>query len=114
MRERGDKTPFGFPPERAPAAQLSAEIPWDRPVSELSGLWLDITCGCGRSSMVPLRLVAAEHGWTRTLRQVVGGLKCSGFVAGRACGKRAAKVLLVKETYSGGRDKVRPELQLVP
>lgn len=114
MRDRSDKTRFGFPPEANPPPQLPAEIPWETPISDLAAFWLEVTCSCGRSSTVPLRLVAAEHGWGRTLRQIVVGLKCSGFVAGHRCGKPAARILLVRETYSGGRDKQRPELRLVP
>jgi hypothetical protein len=39
-RERGDTTTFGLPPQGSARAELPPSLPWDRPISDLSGFWL--------------------------------------------------------------------------
>jgi hypothetical protein len=58
-------TRFGFPPDRDKPASLPAEVPWEAPIHELSGLWIARLCTCGRSSLYPLRRMAADLGWQR-------------------------------------------------
>lgn len=83
-----DQTRYGYPPERPPFEAFPAEIPLDTPISEL-GWWLGLKCTtCDARGYYPLRLMAANIGWDRTLRQIVPNLKC------KSCGSRPAEVWL--------------------
>lgn len=72
-KSRADDTRYGLPPQRDPFEPFPTEIPWDTPISEL-GWWLKITAE-GVTTVYPLRLMAARHGWKLTLRQAVAKLK---------------------------------------
>jgi hypothetical protein len=63
-----DRTPHPFPD--IIEQPFPTEIPWDRPISEMSGWWLEYR-GDGRVGAYPLRLLAAQMGWNVTLRQLV-------------------------------------------
>lgn len=73
-RERGDTTRYGFPPQRDPYEPFPREIPWDTPISDISGFWLHIE-GAKSTTEYPLRLMAAQRGWNVTLREIVPRLK---------------------------------------
>lgn len=96
MASRDQKTRYGFPPERDPYEVFPDMPPWDTPLVDLSNWWLEIRCVCGRFSVYPLRLLAANVGWRKTLRQVVPLLKCDEV----RCRRRPETVRLVSD--SGG------------
>jgi hypothetical protein len=101
------KSRHGFPPERD--RDLPEAVPWDRPIHELTGLWLVIRCGgCGGGTEVPLRLMAAEHGWNLTLRTIVPKLRCRV----ESCRARPSKVELVKNPADQGFKVGRPQRAL--
>ena len=111
-RERGDTTRFGMPPQVEPGAGLPEVLPWDREIADLSDFWLEVTCSCARTTFVPLRRLAGEIGWSKTLREVVPKLRCSR----PGCGGIPASVLLVNDS-SGRRWKSDSKAcwyQLVP
>jgi len=88
------------PPTRYPLPEFRLfprEVPWDTPISDLSGWWLSSTCDEHGTVAYPLRLMAANLGWKRTLRSIVPKLKC------KSCGGRPIKVELVE--YAGMNDK---------
>lgn len=76
MREK--PTRYGFPPDRPAFEPFPTEIPWDTPIHEISGWWLNIEADDGSSIRTPLRLMAAEHGWKLTLRQILPRLSREG------------------------------------
>jgi hypothetical protein len=63
-----DRTPHLFPD--IVEQPFPTEIPWDRPISEMSGWWLEYRTG-NNVGAYPLRLLAAQRGWNVTLRQIV-------------------------------------------
>lgn len=72
------RTRYGFPPERDPFEPFPAEVPWATPICELQW-WLDVRIFEPYwSARLPLRLLAAEHGWQLTLRQVLPRLRHDG------------------------------------
>lgn len=94
MRDRDDKTPYGFPPLLD--QRLPAKIPWDTGIAELTGFCIEIACpDCGTVSM-PLRYLAARIGHKRTLRSIVPRLRC------KKCGGRPSLVRLRRMNDAGG------------
>lgn len=88
-----ERLPYPFPP--APTiAELPAAVPWDSAIADLAGLWLECRCGCGENAYLPLRRLAAQLGWKRTLRTILPRLKCS------SCGGRPDVVNLLAEPAS--------------
>lgn len=116
-RERGDKTRYGLPPAPDPWPVFPGVIPWDTPISELYNFWLEVRCSvCSRATFIPFRRLAADIGWSRTIRDVVPHLSCAGLATGKACGGPPALVLFVLETATSGtaRSAPRKELQILP
>ena len=70
-RARGDGPRFGKPPEGDAWPEFPDVIPWDREICDLSAFWLEVTCTCARMTLVPLRRLAGDVGWKRTLREIV-------------------------------------------
>jgi hypothetical protein len=102
---KSQTTRYGFPPLLE--AELPETIPWDVPIHELSGLWLTVVCGgCGTTSQLPLRLMAAEQGWDRTLRQIVPKLRC------RNCSGLPSKLELLVNPADQGFKVGRPQRRL--
>lgn len=91
-----DSTRYGLPPEQDAFRPFPVEAPWNVPISELSDLWLRISCVCGTSTGYPLRLLAGEIGWTRTLREVIPKLRC------KSCGAHPREILLTSQAYDKG------------
>ena len=48
------------------------------PIGELVGCWIGVRCttACNRASYLPLKLMAAQHGRVRLLRDVISRLRC--------------------------------------
>jgi hypothetical protein len=99
MRDRGDKTRFGYPPEGNSFEPFPQAVPWDKSISELTNWWLAVDC-CRGTVRMPLRLMAAERGWQLTLREVVRHLRCS------QCGQRP-KTVAFEPRSSNDRDAQR-------
>jgi hypothetical protein len=103
-RERGDTTTFGLPPQGSPWAELPPSLPWDRPIADMPTFWLRCECKCGHSSALPLRLLAGQLGWRKTLREIVPRLRCSN----PGCRAKPGKVLLQRtggaNVYEGSRE----------
>lgn len=78
MRSRDDKTRYGLPPEGDPFEPFPTEVPWDRPISEMPRWWLHVTALGGSSARIPLRLLAGQYGWDKTLREIVPKLSRAG------------------------------------
>lgn len=93
MARDDPKTPYPLPPNRD--QPVPSVVPWDTEISELSGFWLLTRCECGRSSALPLRLLAAQLGWRKTLRTIVPKLKC------KDCGSKPVEVVLTDNPASG-------------
>lgn len=92
-RARGDESKYGWPPVgNAPIHPM--EPPWDIDLHLLSTLWLETKCDCGRR-LYPLRLMAANHGWYRTLRQIVPRLRC------RQCERHPWTFTLIDDPAAG-------------
>jgi len=96
-RMRGDNTRYGLPPD-APLVR-PIEPPWDVHLHLLVGLWLEGHCTCGRR-LFPLKLMAAEVGWTATLRHVVPRLRC------RTCAERPDRLLLLDDPSTGAPGRI--------
>lgn len=88
MRSRDERTKYGLPPDQPAPRPLTP--PWDFELQALTGLWLETKCDCGRR-LYPLRLMAANLGWRRTLRQVMPRLRC------KECGKRPWVPMLIED-----------------
>lgn len=73
-RDRDDNTKFGMPPLGDPFQPFPAEIPWDMPISEMTNWWLEINSG-QKTVRYPLRKMAGERGWQRTLREILPQLR---------------------------------------
>lgn len=87
---------YPLPPEGI-AGRLPENIPWDTPISELSSCWLWIDCsGCGNSMLYPLRLMASNLGWKRTLRTTVPHLRC------KHCSAKPSRVVLTADPAGDG------------
>jgi len=100
-------TRYPLPPEDI-SGVLPPTIPWDTPIAELSSCWLAISCDCGTSSLLPLRLMAAQRGWKLTLRSIVPRLRC------KQCGGRPGRVVLtVTPAGDGGMHRGGEGLVLV-
>jgi hypothetical protein len=98
VSERVPKTKYGFPDLIDPFTPFPEEAPWDVPLAKLAGWWLEIECSDHFETGMPLRLLAANAGWTKTLRQVVPLLKC------HSCGKPPVRVDFVSDLGGeGGR-----------
>jgi hypothetical protein len=79
------------PPLPAVKPSFPIEPPWSAGLAELSGLWLSVSCKCTAHTGLPFRYLAAAHGWTTSLRDIVQRLKC------RKCGERPSSVELVED-----------------
>ena len=108
MPRDAPKTRYPFPPDRF--GHFPDSTPWDTPISELSPWWLRVQCICDAGTVLyPLRLMAAEIGWERTLRTIVPKLRC------RKCGGRPESVAIVERadgddhTTREGREHVLVE-----
>jgi hypothetical protein len=88
-----DDTRYGFPPDID--QRMPAEVPWDVPISELPAFSLEIVC-CKGTTVLPLRLVAARHGWELPLRTVVEHLTCD------ACKRAPESVTFVPRLNGDG------------
>jgi hypothetical protein len=73
MREIAKKAP----PLPAATPPFPREPPWSAGLAELAHLWLSIRCECRAGGALPLRYLAAAHGWKTPLSDVVGRLKCT-------------------------------------
>ena len=104
MSHRDPPSKYGFPPLLD--QRLPAEVPWDTPIAELSGLSLSVTCDCGRSLRMPLRLLAATIGHKRTLRIILPKIVC------KTCGAKPVHIALVAPGHNGSPDYRAPELVL--
>ena len=95
-----------LPPEVPPFPE---EVPWETPVVDLLGFWLEVYCGpCRKTVQMPFRLLAATHGWKVTLRETVERLKCS------QCGSRPVTIKLVESAEAGpGRWRAKEPRTLV-
>lgn len=87
-----------FPPLPHERSQFPTVPPLDSGLAELSSFWLEIRCACGASAAYPLRLLAAERGWTTPLSKVLLRLRC------RACRSTPRLVELVDDP-TGGRQR---------
>ena len=96
-RARGDESKYGWPPDHEPIHPI--EPPWDIDLHILSGLWLETICDCGRR-LYPLRLMAADLGWYRTLRQIVPRLRC------RICERHPWKFTLIDDAAAGAGGRI--------
>lgn len=76
MRERH---PYPLPPLED--AQPLATDPMGQKLRELNGWSLYAQCGCGRTVVLPLRLMNARHGPHAVLGAVVERLRCSSCMA---------------------------------
>jgi len=83
------------PPLPAAKPTFPAEPPWSTGLAELAHLWLSIRCECRAGGALPLRYLAAAHGWKMPLSDVVGRLKCTN------CGQRPSSVELVDNATTG-------------
>lgn len=92
------ETRFGFPPQPSQPASLPAAIPWKTPIHQLTGLWISRQCSCGSSSLYPLRRMAADLGWQRTLADLVPAFRC------RECGSREFLRLELVDDPTAGVD----------
>jgi hypothetical protein len=104
---REPDTRFGLPPYTD--IGLPTIVPWDKPISELSGLWLVIECTTCGTTEYPVRRLAADQGWTRTLRGIVPRLRCD------RCKAPPTVVVLVKNPADQGfkAGKPAPRLDLL-
>lgn len=107
MRSANAKTRFPFPPivERP----FPDELVLYEHLAELSGWWLAVRCDCeGRDvCYLPLRLLAADHGWQVKLETVAGRLRC------QRCGGAPASIELVEDAAgSSGRHNTREPKRL--
>lgn len=101
-------TRYPLPPNRD--QRVPDVAPLDTEISELAGLWLRTECQCGRSSSLPLRLLAAQLGWRKTLGTIVPKLRC------KECGSAPISVILVSDPSGdpkGGTGHIGPKLVLV-
>lgn len=94
---RGEpKTPYPFPPHDIDSL-FPEEVPWDLPIADLSRFSVEIACDCHEGvTKYPLRLMAAELGWKRTLRTIVPKLRC------KHCGARPLSVALIERANGDG------------
>ncbi len=92
--ESAPRSRFGFPEPIPAFTSFPEDVPWDVPIHKLAGWWLEVQCPTHFVAAMPLRLLAANAGWNRTLRDVVPRLKC------KLCGAAPIKVDFV--SYPGG------------
>ena len=78
-----------FPPLPERPRSWPEEPPLDAGLAELSGWWLHVFCGCKAGSYLPLRLMAAQHGWTMRLGTLAARLRCE------SCGEKPRALELV-------------------
>jgi hypothetical protein len=104
---RDPPSKYGFPPLRD--TTLPDSVPWNTPISELSGLWLLKDCpDCGEAK-VPLRKIAADRGWKLTLRTIVPRLRCG------QCGNPLRSARLTDDAAgTDGRHGARPRYLDLP
>lgn len=57
--------------------------------------WLDVRCGCGRSTQIPIRLLLREWPRETHVGQIVRRLRCRG------CGAKPAAAELVEDIQAG-------------
>lgn len=57
-------------------------------LAQLAGCWLMLRCDCGHQVPLPLRLMAAQHGWGIKLEPFMAKLKC------QRCGARPRSIRL--------------------
>lgn len=81
-------TRFPIPPREGALEVFPEDPPWDVPIASMANWWLRPQCACGAGAY-PLRLMAAEQGWDRTLQEIVPRMVC------RTCGERPSAVWLV-------------------
>lgn len=87
MSARPAQTPYGYPePTGAP---FPTQPPWDTPIAELAGWWIENACPHEWIGSYPIRLLAAKYGWNMTLREVLPRVVCSH------CGQRPIWLALV-------------------
>jgi hypothetical protein len=82
-----DRTPHPFPD--IIDQPFPTEIPWDRPISELSGWWIEHRCQHNHVGAYPLKLLAAQMGWEATLKQIAPR------IVSKHCGERPVVLELV-------------------
>jgi hypothetical protein len=85
--------------KKAPPLPAASQSFWLRRrgtgVAELAHLWLSIRCECRAGGALPLRYLAASHGWKIPLSGLFGGLECTN------CGERPLSVDLVNGATTG-------------
>lgn len=108
---RGDpQTRYPFPPDGTRPFPVVA--PLDAWLADLSGWWLEVRCSCrgGGVTYLPLKLLAATHGWDVPLGSLSKRLKC------RHCGGPPKLIDLVDNAAgdrSGKAGAPRRQLSLV-
>jgi len=71
-------------------------VPFDSGLSDLAGWWLEVFCSeCGKTTLIPLRLLAAQRGWNVRLGSVVDRLQCGD------CRVHPSTVALVEDAAAG-------------
>ena len=83
------------PPLPAVTPPFPSAPPWSAGLAELAHLWLSVRCACKAGGALPLRYLAAAHGWKMPLSDVVGRLRCTN------CGERPVSVELVDDPAIG-------------
>lgn len=64
-------------------------------LSDVLDWWIELRCDCGRSLMVPCRVLAADMKQDRTLREVTAKLRCV------VCVERPRRMRLLSKHPSG-------------
>jgi hypothetical protein len=80
LREIAQKAP----PLPSVKPSFPTEPPWSAGLAELSGLWLSVSCKCAAHTGLPLRYLAAAHGWKMPLSKRLQIDEIWGFVGSKA------------------------------
>ena len=83
-------------PEPSPLPTLKT------PLGHVTAWWLRLPCACGRTALVPCRVLATELGASLTLGRMLQLLRC------RQCGAKPARATLVDDAAGGAAGRVGP------
>lgn len=96
-----------FPPVPDEPRPFPTEPPLEVALADLSEWWLDMPPCCGLHIILPLRRLAADHGWQTPLKAILPRLCCE------KCGKRPDQIFMADDPQRGEKVTYMPAQQRI-